>query len=186
VASWAHAWDDTGRATGAGDAGASRETNALTGAVQASAPFTVQQVVFTPAAGVIVTHMTGRGFAETDSVDNGAFAVSGQGPAVTFVSPFAKIGVSRSFTDNGGVTWTPDAEVGYRRDGAAEGRAFTLTAVDGTSFAGNRIGLDKGSALLGASLTAHKTGWTVFVKYRAEVAGNWTDQSVAAGLRLAF
>ncbi len=186
AASWAHAWDDTGRATGAGDAGASRGTNAFTGAVQVAAPLAMDRVLVTPAVGVIVTHLTGPGFGETSPVDNGAFAVIGQGAAVTFVSPFAKIGVSRSFTDVAGVTWTPDAEIGYRRDGAAAGGAFSLTAVDGTAFTGNRVGLDKDAALLGASLTAHRMGWTVFVKYRAEVARNWTDQSVAAGLRLAF
>ncbi len=186
MVSWAHAWDDTGRATGAGDAGASRGTDAFTGAVQAAAPFSVQGLTFTPAAGVIITRLNGPSFAETDPVADGAFAVTGQGAGTTFVSPFAKVGVSTAFKSASGVTWTPEMELGYRRDEAAEGAAFTLTAVDGTAFAGNRIGLGKGAALMGAGLTAHRTGWTVFIKYRAEVAGTWTNQSLAAGLRIAF
>lgn len=55
-------------------------------------------------------------------------------------------------------------------------------ASDGTVFAGDRVGLDCNSALVGASLTAHKGPLTVFVRYRAAFSSN----SVRAGLRVAF
>jgi outer membrane autotransporter protein len=184
--SWAHAWDHTDRATGAGPAVASRTTNDLIGAIQASAPFTFSGVTASPSVGVVVSHLSGASFAEFDPVDEGAFAVTGQGVAQTFVAPFAKIGLSRAFVTSSGLTWTPDVEAGYREDASARGGAFTLTAADGTVFYGNRAALDRGAGLLGASLTLHRNGWTLYVKYRAEVASGWTDQSFAAGLRIAF
>ncbi|HEX3915996.1 MAG TPA: hypothetical protein VHW60_01570 [Caulobacteraceae bacterium] len=55
-------------------------------------------------------------------------------------------------------------------------------ASDGTVFAGDRVGLDCNSALVGASLTAHKGPLTVFVRYRAAFSSNW----VRAGLCVAF
>jgi uncharacterized protein with beta-barrel porin domain len=184
VLSWAHGWDDTTRATGVGAAVAARGTDDFTGAVEASAPFVLSMAKVTPAAGIIVTHLSGPSFVETDNVSS-AFAVDGQGDAKTFVTPFVDLGVSHAF-QSGGVTWTPDVVVGYRYDQAAAGSAFVLTSVDGTGFGPYRVGLNNNAVTYGASLTAHAHGWTLFIKYRAAASSNWTDQDVAAGLRLAF
>jgi hypothetical protein len=184
VLSWAHGWDDTTRATGVGAAVASRGTDDVTGAVQASAPFQLSETKVTPAAGIIVTHLSGPSFIEGDAV-NGAFAVAGQSASTTFVTPFVNLALSHAF-QSGGVTWTPDVEIGYRHDQAAQGAAFALTAADGTVFGPYRVGLDQNAATFGASLTAHEHGWTLYLKYRGEVSSNWNDQDIAIGMRLAF
>ena len=87
----------------------------------------------TPAAGVLISRLGSSAFTETDGV-SAAFALTGVGLATTFVTPYALASVSKSFTDGKGFTISPEAEIGYRHDEAAQGGAFTLTAADGTVF----------------------------------------------------
>ena len=96
------------------------------------------------------------------------------------------VGLSHEFRGAGGMVITPDVQVGYRYNQSASGQAFSLTAADGTPFEAVRVGLNGGSALVGASVTAHTGTWSAFVKYRAQVASKWTDQSASVGFRVAF
>jgi uncharacterized protein with beta-barrel porin domain len=183
--SYAHGWGDTSRATGINLATASRSGDEITGAVQLADPFSAGDVRFTPAAGVLISYVSSGAFRESDPADP-AFAISGPSSHTTVVSPYVTVGVSREFTTSSGLKLTPDAEIGYRYDGVAGGFAQTLIASDGTAFFGNQVKLDQSSALIGVSLTAHQGQWTGFVKYRASVAGDWNDQSIQAGVRVAF
>jgi hypothetical protein len=139
----------------------------------------------TPAVGVLVSDVSAAAFSEIDPV-SAAFALNGAAAHGTAVSPYATVGFSHAFATPGGAEITPDVDVGYRYDALASGLSQTLIAADGTVFLGNRADLQRSSALLGASLTAHQGRWTGFVSYRASVAGDWNDQSVRAGLRVAF
>jgi hypothetical protein len=123
----------------------------------------------TPAAGVMFSRVTFGSFSETDLVSS-AFAVKGQGQSATFASPYVSVGLSQAFVSSGGLSITPDAEIGYRDNQAAQGERFSLTAADSTVFTGNRVGLEEGTAFFGASLTAHQGQWTAFAKYRAQAA----------------
>ena len=182
--SYAHGWDTTERASGFGLATTTRGGDAVTGAAQLATPFQAEGLKVTPAVGVMISSLTGGGFAEHDAASS-AFAVTGSPVGLTAVSPFASVGLSHAFTSGDGLAITPDVQLGYRYDGAGAGRV-TLVAQDGTVFLGNQVNPNPNAALLGASLTAHKAGWSAFVKYRATVSSNWLDQSVAAGLRIAF
>jgi hypothetical protein len=142
-------------------------------------------VTVTPQAGLVFSHLSLRAFSETDLVSS-AFAVKGAGQALDTVTPYVNVGISRDFISANGVTYTPDAQIGYRYEGGAHGQAYTLVAADTTVFHGNRVGLDGGSGLFGVSLTAHKGQWSAYGQYRAQVAGDWTDQSGAVGFRFAF
>jgi autotransporter-associated beta strand protein len=183
VLSYAHARDHTDRATGFGAAGSSRGTDAFTGAVQASAPFDFDNILITPSVGAMVSSLSAGRFVETG---NSAFALAGAASSVTSVSPFAVVGLSRTLITESGITITPDAEIGYRYDGASQGGRVTLTAADGTSFADNQYGVNRSGALLGASVTVHRDQLTAFAKYSATVSSGWTDQRVEAGIRFAF
>jgi len=184
VISYAKAWNATNRATGVGMARASFTSDDLTGAIQVSAPFKAGGFDISPAAGALVSRLTASAFSETDLV-SAAFAVKGQGQSASFATPYVSVGISQSFM-NGAIAITPDAEIGYRYDQAAQGQRFTLTAADSTVFTGNRVGLSGGSAVLGLSLTAHQGAWSAYAKYRAQVASGWSDQSGAVGFRVAF
>jgi hypothetical protein len=184
VVTYAHGWDDTHRATGVGAASASRDLDEVSGAVEVSAPFAAGGLQVTPAAGVTFFEVRTSRFQEASAAPG--FAVTGGATHGSGASPYAQVGLSHAFTTASGVTLTPDVVVGYRYDAAAVGLHQTLIAADGTVFSGARLALSRDSALVGASLTAHHEGWTAFVKYRATVAGDWSDQSVQAGVRIAF
>jgi outer membrane autotransporter protein len=182
---YSRAWDNTRRPTGVGTASAKRDFTGLTGGVQLSAPLSVRGALLTPAAGVLVSHIKADGFRETGGGLPG-FAVIGLDRDKTFVSPFASLGLSYAFTSRGGVTWVPDAEIGYRRSNAAAGIDTVLVSEDGTRFGSNRASLDRNVVTAGASFSAHKGRWTGYVNYRAQVADGWTDHGGAIGFRWAF
>ncbi len=185
VVSYAHGDDTVNRATGIGQARATRNLDDYAGAAQLSAPFEAVGLVVTPAAGVAVQRLTSSAFSES-FVRSEAFAVSGAARDLTSVSPYATVGFSHTLVTGDGVSVTPDVMLGYRYNSAARGQDVTLVAADGTVFGGERTALSKNSGLVGASLTATKGGWTAFVKYRADLADGWNDESVAVGIRVAF
>ena len=183
VLSYAHAWNRTDRASGVGPARASWGNDAFTGAVQASAPFNFSMLVITPSVGLTVSSLSSARFTESGKP---GFAVTGAASGVTSVSPFALLGISHTLVTATGATITPDAEIGYRDDGASQGGSVTLTAADGTSFANNAFSVNRNGALLSAGVTLHRNQLTVFAKYNAMVSSGWSDQMVEAGLRYAF
>jgi Autotransporter beta-domain len=183
--SYAHAGEQLDRATGFEGATSSRGIDDVAGAVQAAAPFQTGGTWITPAVGVLVSDVSAAGFAETDAA-SAAFALTGQGAHGTAVSPYVTVALSHSFASREGLEVTPDVEVGYRYDALASGLSQTLIAADGTPFFGNRAGLQRSSALVGASLTASRGRWTGFVSYRGSLASNWNNQAISAGFRLKF
>jgi hypothetical protein len=148
-------------------------------------PLQAGAVEITPAAGVVVLHLAAAAFREANA-GNAGFAVLGRATRATFTFPFATLTVSRDFLTGGGAHITPAAEIGYGEDDAASGISQTLVAQDGTVFAGNRTGLSRNGALVGASLSAGQRNWAGFVSYRASFAGAWRAQSLQAGLSWKF
>jgi uncharacterized protein with beta-barrel porin domain len=183
--SYARASNHTHRATGAGDGSASYDSEAVTGAVQVAAPFRSGPLALTPLAGVLVSNLASGALAERDAVST-AFAVTGVARGATWASPYVTLGLSREFAGAGGLVITPDLLVGYRHDPDSAGQAFSLKAADGTAFEVKPAGLGGGSAVFGASVTAHARSWTAYAKVRAQVAGKWSDESATVGFRLAF
>jgi uncharacterized protein with beta-barrel porin domain len=184
VFGYTHGESDTDRATGIGLATESHGDQILGGGVQAALPLNLGPFLLTPTAGVLVSSLHTSGFSETAPVMG--FALTGSSTQSTVVSPYALAMLSREFQAGNGLTLTPDVEAGYRSTGGMDGTNLTLTASDATLFTGNKLTLDHGSALVGASLTAHWNTWSVFVEYRGNFASNWNDQSFMAGLRYAF
>jgi len=184
--SYAHAWNRSDRATGIGPVSASWGSDAFTGGVQIATPMSLGGFAVTPMAGLMVSNVTSGAFKERDGLLHG-FGVSGTRSSFTGVEPFAAVDLARRFTTAGGILIMPDVVIGYRYDqAAADGGDQTLIAGDGTVFAGNHLHLDPNTAILGAGLSAQRSGLTGFVRYRATVSSNWSDQSVSAGIRLSF
>lgn len=182
--SYAHGFNSTDRATGDGVASAHPDSDEVIGAFQASAPFLAGGVLVTPSAGVQVAHLHTDAFAERSRI--AAFAVRGDSSSATRASPYVTVGLSRGFVTASGVEVTPDLLVGFRDDGVTDGARLTLHAADGTAFRGVHYEETGGGALLGASISAHRGAWTATAKYRATIAGGWTDNQVEAALHMAF
>ena len=64
VLTYAHAWNNTQRATGLNHASSSNGTTDVSGGVQAAVPFNFGPVLLTPAAGILVSGVSGGSFAE--------------------------------------------------------------------------------------------------------------------------
>lgn len=185
VVSYAHGINTTDRATGIGNAHARRGLDDVLGAVQLTAPLSIGRMTVTPALGISVSSLSSEAFAETFALSP-AFAVSGHGRTFTSVSPYATFNLSRVFTTSGGVAITPFALAGYRYNDGAAGQIVTLTAADGTLFTGNRVGVDKSSAVVGVSLSAGAGPWRLSVQYRGtSLGGGWSNQA-SLGARLAL
>jgi hypothetical protein len=182
---YAHASEGFARASGFGASLSTRDIDEGAGAAEASLPLNAGGTSITPSVGLVVASLSATAFQETNG-QNGAFAVSGGASNGTFVSPFATVTVSHAFTRADGLVVIPAAEVGYRADGAAAGLGVSLTAPDGTPFAGNTAALGRSSGLVGASLTARQGRFAGFVRYQADIAGNWNLQAVQAGFKVAF
>jgi len=185
AADYAHAGEDFDRAAGFGVSVASRDVNEWAGAVQAALPLETSGAKITPAAGFVFSSIGSDAFQETNA-QSSAFAVSGSGGSQTSFSPFAKVRISHAFTQASGMVITPAAELGYRYDAAAGGRGQALMAADGTPFIAPGPGLSRSSAIVGASLTAKQGRFAGFVRYQANIAGDWNLQSIGAGFKVAF
>ena len=185
VGSYAYGWVNTQRATGIGQASVRRHVSQWLGGAQAAVPFTLAGATITPAAGVIVSHVRSDGFAEAGAVPT-SFRVTGIESSRTSASPFAQIGWSYTVETASGLQIIPDATIGYRRSDTARGLATTLVAADGTAFTGNAIGLPRGSAIAGASLTVHQGRWTGFASWRGEFGSAWSNNGGTIGVRIAF
>jgi len=185
VLDYSHGWDHIGRETGVGRAEASFGADDVTGAIQIARPFGYQGFKVTPDMGVEVSAVHSSGFTE-QLAGLSAFALSVSSVSNTDVEPYAEIGVSKVYTLSSGAELIPDAQIGYRYDSAAHAEGPTLTAADGTTFGGAHLAYDRSQALLRLDLTIHKGGWTGFVRYKGDFAGNWTDQTGQIGIRFAF
>ena len=80
----------------------------------------------------------------------------------------------------------PDILAGYVYEAGTRGRAVTVDAQDGTSFETDHLGLAGSAAELQAGLSAGEGNWAFYVRYTADLAGNWTSQTGEAGLRIRF
>jgi uncharacterized protein with beta-barrel porin domain len=183
--SYAHAWDRTDRATGVGGASASFEADDVTGAVQLSRPFDLMGIKATPDVGVQVSNLHTDAFRESFAAAP-AFAVDGASASSTFTQPYAEFGLSKAYMLANGMEVTPDALIGYRYDGAARGVGVALTAADGTVFTGRTLGYDRNEAMVRFGINLHRGGWTGFVRYRADLASDWNNQTGQIGFRYAF
>ena len=185
VLSYAHGADTIERATGIGNATANRSFNDFVGAAQLSTQIHTGGATLTPAAGISFARLSSDPFTETFA-RSAAFALTGTTKDLTSVSPYVTVSLSKTVVTSGGLSITPLALAGYRYDRGADGQDITLTAADGTIFAGNHAGLPKSAAILGAGLAASQGRWTAYVKYRGSLASGWTDNYVTAGLQITF
>lgn len=181
---YSQAWMETRRQTGLGLADSDHTESDTFGALQIAAPLQAGDLLVTPVVGAVISRLQGEGFQE--KAPQAAFAVTGRQQAQVRLTPYALLGLTRSFQGPGQILWTPDAQFGFRWDRTASGSAFTLVAADGTAFEGNRALIHSESVTVGAGLTAHKDRWTAFARYRGVLASDWNEQTFTIGFRLAL
>ena len=185
VLSYAHGSGASQRSTGIGNAYSNRSFDDFVGAAQIAAPMRSGGVTIVSAAGISVSDLSFGAFSETFP-KSPAFALTGTANDLTSVSPYATVSISKTFVTESGLAITPLVLGDYRYNSGADGQDITLTAADGTVFAGNRAGLPKSTAILGAGLAASQGRWTAYVKYRGNLASGFTDTFVTLGAQMSF
>jgi outer membrane autotransporter protein len=173
----------TTRQTGAGAARAREAGNVLGGAMQLAMPISFHGISLVPAAGVRFADVRMGGFSETAA--DPAFAVTAPASGGFSAQPFLRMAVSESFVTASQVVFTPAASLGVTYQTGAGGNA-RVESRDGTGFATRAAALDgvAGEAMVG--MTASRGDLSLSATYSAQVAGNWSSQSVQAALEVKF
>ncbi|WP_268991830.1 autotransporter-associated beta strand repeat-containing protein [Dyella choica] len=178
------------RQTGVGRGIASPSGEITSAALQVAWPLTTAQWQITPAAGATYQHQTLDAFGETvpsNSPLASAFAVSGAHATYNTMQPYALVSFSRAFVARG-VSYLPQFEVGYRYDTRnCNTPVVRETAQDGTMFAIPADNLGRGTATLGARITA-KAGasWSLYLNYQGQFAHHLSDNALSVGFAKHF
>jgi fibronectin-binding autotransporter adhesin len=184
--SYAHDWDTTQRQTGIGSVSASHGGDEVGGGVQAGLPIVLGAYTLTPAAGMRFAVLSEDGFLESAAGTLAAFAVSGNATTFNSIVPYARLKLSRDFVTESGLRIRPDVQVGYDYQAGNTNPGIVLTAADGTTFLAQGVALDRSSAVLDAGVSVGRANWAAFANVHANVAGNWSSETIQAGIRLAF
>jgi hypothetical protein len=178
--------DTSTRPTGVGAASGSYGGNVVNGGLQISTGLDVNGFAVTPEAGLKFADVNTNGFSETAPSGLRAFAVRPQTSSYASVQPYLDVGLSKSFTTESLITITPSVSAGYQLEAGDRGKSVNVSAQDSTLFAGGHTNLDAGGAKIGASIAAGKGNWSLYARYNATLAGNYTAQAGEAGLQINF
>jgi hypothetical protein len=174
------------RQTGIGAVSGRYNGNVFNGGVQVSTGLDINGLAVTPAAGIKFADVSNDGFSENAPIGLKAFAVSPQTSSYTSIQPYLDVGISKSFTTESLVTITPSVLVGYQLEAGSRGKSVDVSTLDRTLFAAGHTNLDAGGAKIGASIVAGKNNWSLYARYDATLAGNYTAQAGEAGLQIRF
>jgi len=178
------ATETTTRNSGVGNAAARMSGNVFSGAVQAALPMQLGALSLVPAAGVQIANVSTGGFAESAHIRQ--FAVAGSSSGGTTLRPYLRMAVSENFVTASGITITPAASLGVTYQTGNAGGAVNLAARDGTMFNAGTPALGNTAGQMTAGITAGHGNWSVTAKYSAQVAGNWSSQTVSAAFQVKF
>jgi len=182
--SYGHDWNSTERTTGVGAAPESHGGNEVSGGAQARLPIALGDFTLTPMGGVRFAVLNENSFAETGSGALGSFVVSGNRTDYSSVVPYARLKLARVFVTADALMIAPDLQVGYDYQAGTVSPSVLLTAVDGTAFPASGVKLDRSSAVVGAGVSAGRGNWALFGNVHANIAGNWSSETMEVGFRL--
>jgi Autotransporter beta-domain len=174
--------ENTTRVTGAGYAGGRANGRSISGGLDLARQMSVQGVTLLPAAGVRFASAGMGGLSET--AQNSAFALRVGAAGETSVQPFLNLAAGYRFITAAKMVVTPQLGAGVAYE--AGNRAVTVTAADGSSFAAGAKRLDPAEGQFSAGVSAGRGNWSLDVRYAALVSGNWSSQTVEAGVQARF
>jgi autotransporter-associated beta strand protein len=178
------------RQTGIGYAVGNPDGNTTSVALQAALPFNAAQWTITPAVGTLYQHQALDGFNETIASTNllaSAFPVRGALSTYNTLQPYAQVQFGRTFQAQG-VTYLPQLEVGYRYDTRNDNAPIvTMTTQDGTVFAMPGENTGRGTATVGAHISAQVgASWNLYLDYHGQFASHERDNALSAGFTKHF
>jgi hypothetical protein len=174
----------TSRATGAGDAAGSADGSSVSGGVQLVRPMVFGGLSVLPAAGLRIASVSTGALDET--ARDQAFAVQADASGATSVQPFIHVALRQRFVTASQVVVTPQVDLGVDYEAGDIDRAVGVTTADQTGFAAWATPLDRAAGQAGVGIAAGRGNWALSARYDAQVAGNWSAQTVEGSLQVWF
>lgn len=175
---------NTTRNTGAGAAVAKGDGHSISGDVQIALPLSYAGAQFIPAFGLQVASVTTGALSETAATQ--AFAVNAAAASGTTVAPFLRMSVEKSFVTASNLVITPSLSLGAAAMLNNPGAVTHLTTQDGTGFTAHAQHLAPFSGQLGAGISISRGNWSITASYEGAAGGNWSGQSLQAGVLVRF
>lgn len=174
----------TTRYTGADAATAKGGGHTVSGDVQLARPLSLDGAALVPAFGVQIVSVAAGTLDETSG--SPGFALSVAAASGTTVAPYLRLTVQKNYVTAGNLVITPDVSLGMAVMLNNPGAVTPLTAQDGTLFTTHPEHLAPFSGQFGAGVSIGRGAWRLTARYNATAGGNWSGQSLQAGVQVRF
>lgn len=175
---------NTTRTTGAGAATARGGANVISGDAHLALPLVWEGAGVIPAFGLRIASVTAGRLDEASATQ--AYALNVSAASGTTLAPYLRMAVQKSFVTTGGLVITPGAGLGVTVMLNNPGANTRLTAQDGTAFLSRPEHMAPVSGQFSAGMSVGRGAWSLSVRYTGEAGGNWSGQSLQAGVQARF
>lgn len=175
---------NTTRYTGAAGAVAKGDGHALSGDIQLAMPLSFGGADITPAFGLQIASVTAGPLDETSATQ--AFALNVSSASGTTIAPYLRLDVQKRFITVSNLVIVPDISLGMAAMANNPGADTQFTTQDNTVFSTHPEHLAPISGQFSAGVSIGRGAWSFAARYSGEVGGNWSGQSLLAGVQARF
>ena len=175
---------NTTRTTGADAATAKGNANVISGDVQLAMPLVWEGASIVPAFGLRIASVTAGRLDETSATQ--AYALDVAGASGTTIAPYLRMTVQKTYLTTSNLAITPDVSLGVTTMLNNPGATTRLTAQDGTAFFSHPEHMAPVSGQFSAGVSVSRGAWSLTARYTGEAGGNWSGQSLQAGVQVRF
>ncbi len=175
---------NTTRTTGADAATAKGSANVLSGDAQLALPLVWGGADIVPAFGLRIASVTAGRLDEASATQ--AYALNVAGASGTTIAPYLRLAVQKSFITTSNLVITPTATLGVTTMLNNPGADTMFTAQDGTAFLSHPEHMAPISGQFSTGVTLSRGAWSFTATYSGEAGGNWSGQSLQAGVQARF
>ncbi|HYP62837.1 MAG TPA: hypothetical protein VEQ16_03060, partial [Acidocella sp.] len=175
---------NTTRSTGAAAATAKGNGNIISGDIQLALPLSFRGAQIVPAFGLQIASVTTGRLDETSATQ--AFALNVAAASGTTIALYLRMSVQKNFITASNLVITPDLTLGVSAMLNNPGAKTRLTTQDGTNFITTPQHLAPIAGQLSAGISIAKGNWSITARYTGTAGGNWSGQSLQAGVLVRF
>jgi hypothetical protein len=175
---------DTTRFTGADAATAKGTGDVLSGDLQLALPLSLGGAQIVPAVGLQIASVSAGPLDETSATQ--AFALNAAAASGTTIAPYLRMTVEKRFVTASNFVIVPDLGLGVAAMLNNPGASTQLSAQDGTIFTSRAGHLAPVSGEVSAAVSVSRGNWSITARYSGEAGGNWSCQSLQAGVQVRF
>jgi hypothetical protein len=175
---------NTTRETGAASATAKGSANVLSAGLQLAVPLSFGGADIVPAAGLQIASVSAGRLDEVSATQ--AFAVNVASARGTTIAPYLRLTVQKAFITASNWVITPDVSLGVAATLNNPGANTRVFAQDGTAFITHPEHMAPISGQFSTGVSVSRGNWSITARYTGEAGGNWSGQSLQAGVQVRF